>query len=310
MPVCGVDGRTYLNRETLDCVGIEKYCEGSCELSGKGWTPGPNQKISRKHHHKRPMEFGGKFDDEVNGYWYNKIWGSTEGMWKCNKYHHQVQQCKPKVDIKYMLIQKPKKKPVCKVFVPPVACTYCFALPYTSYSFPGFNGYIPGKDYIGKFLKKAYQPQQEMSVEITLDAIVEEALTAEMKAPENTIDFMIEIESSGDNQAIEAEIVQKSISRIPMDHKRLMDADPTLYYIFFYLLLDKQVVTADTYINDDYCVKDALFYLAENVWNLDLEIIVERESSHGHGHKKRQGHSHELDFKNMDTSEWTIGSTN
>lgn len=304
-PVCGVDGRTYLNQEVLDCVGVEKYCEGSCELGGKGWVPGPNQKTYKKGYGKRPVEYGGKFDGSVNGYWYNKIWGSTSGLWKCNKYYdYKVNYCKPKVDIKYMLIQKPKKKPVCKVFVPPVACTTCFALPYNAYSFPGFNGYIPGKDYIAKFLKKAYKSKKEVAVEVSLENIVEEVLTAEVELPEKAIDFQIEIEAAGDSKEIEAEIVEKSLAKIPLDHRKLMDADPTLYYLFFYLLLDKKVVSADTYINDDYCVKDALFYLAENVWNLDLEIVIERGHSHGHEHE------HVIDFKNIDTSEWTIGSSN
>ena len=315
-PVCGVDGRTYLNQEVLDCVGVEKYCDGSCELNGKGWVPGPNQAIKRKGSYKRPMEYEGKFDGSVNGYWYNKIWGSTQGLWKCNKYYEKkVNHCKPKVDIKYMLIQKPKKKPVCKVFVPPVACTTCFMLPYNAYSFPGFNGYIPGKDYIAKFLKKAYT--KEVEVDITLDAIVEEALTVQVEEPEKTIDFQIEIEGAGDNAEVEAEIIEKSIAKIPADHRHMMEADPTLYYLFFYLLMEKGVVKADTYINDDYCVKDALFYLAENVWNLDLEIVIERGHSHGdhHGHEHghthghRHGHKHALDFKNIDISEWSIGSS-
>jgi hypothetical protein len=302
-PVCGVDGRTYLNQEVLDCVGIEKYCEGSCELNGKGWVVGPGQKrMTSKTTWKTPEDkYQGKFDGKVNKYWYNKIWGTDNGVWKCGKTYEKKESCVPKVDIKYMLVKKPMKQKTCRVFIPPVQCYSCFQLPFNSHSFPGFNGYIPQKDYISHFIKKSYKPMdREVDANITIEAIVEEVLTAKKEETQDkkVIDFTIEISDDVMSKAdIRQEVLQKNIEKIPMDHKEAMLNDPTLYYLFFYLLLQNDVIKPETMITEDYDVGKAMMYIAENVWELDLEVVAEGLADE---------FKIELDLTQWDASEYSI----
>ena len=303
-PVCGVDGRTYLNEEVLKCVGIEKYCDGSCELNGKGWVVGPGQKrMTSNGEWKSPAsEYDGKFDGKVNKYWYNKIWGTDNGVWKCGKtYYKKKELCVPKVDIKYMLVKKPLKQKTCRVFIPPIQCYSCFQLPFTTHSFPGFNGYIPEKDYIAHFLKKSYKPKdKQVSAEITVEAIVEEVLTKKKEEPaeEQVVDLVVEISDDVETkEEIKQEVILKDMDKIPMDHKEAMLNDPTLYYLFFYLLLQNKVVLPDTKITEDYDVAKAMMYIAENVWDLDLEVVAE-----GLGDEFQL----ELDLSTWDHSEYSI----
>lgn len=302
-PVCGVDGRTYLNQEVLDCVGVEKYCDGSCELNGKGWVVGPGQKrMTGYNSWKSPEEnYGGKFDGNVNKYWYNKIWGMNQGVWKCGRTYKKKDLCVPKVDIKYMLVKKPSKPKTCRVFIPPVQCYSCFQLPFTSHSFPGFNGYIPQKDYISHFLKKSYKPKdKEVSADISVEAIVEEVLTAKKEDSNEKKLVDIEIPISEDVKTksdIKYEVIHKNIEKIPMDHKEAMLNDPTLYYLFFYLLLQNDIVKPETKITEDYDVAKAMMYIAENVWDLDLKVVAEGLSGE---------FEVELDLSKLDHSEYSI----
>ena len=53
-----------------------------------------------------------------------------------------------------------------------------------------------------------------------------------------------------------------------------MKNDATLYYLYFNLLLKEKVIDIDTKITDDYCVRDALFYIVQDIWKLDLDKVM------------------------------------
>ena len=96
---------------------------------------------------------------------------------------------------------------------------------------------------------------------------------------------------------IKYEVIHKNIEKVPMDHKEAMLNDPTLYYLFFYLLLQNEVVKPETKITSDYNVADALMYLTENVWDLDLKIVTEGLENE---------FEVELDLRTWDHSEYSI----
>ena len=271
-PVCGVDGRTYLNEEVLDCVGVEKYCDGSCELGAKGWKVGPSQEDKIKPY-LRADEDDKRFDYKVHEYWYNAIWGRHKGQWSCNRRKEENNKvtCEPKVNIKYMLVKKPKRKG-CVVFMPPCRNLDYFSLPYKN-KFPGFHGYIPDKEYISYVIENSYHKEK-----LKCDDIVEKVFsdnakdTTELEA----LNFFVPLDKDYETEfEIKDKIINKKKDKIPADHKKYMKADPTLYYLYFTLLIEQKLVTPDTYINDDYCVRDAMFYIAQDVWNLDLDLVME-----------------------------------
>lgn len=271
IPVCGVDGRTYLNEEVIKCVGVDKYCDGSCELGAKGWKVGPEQK-GLIGHNKRADEKDKRFDSNVNEYWYNAIWGKHKGHWNCNRQRDNKCTCEPNVNPKYMLVKRPTKKG-CVVFMPPCKNLDYFELPYKKNKFPGFHGFIPDSKYLTFVIENSYTKEK---------AKVDDILEKVFKDNDNQIEalnFFIPLDSDFKSEfEVKQKVAAKHRKNIPKDHKDLMMKDPTLYYLYFTLLIEQKMVEPDTPINDDYCVRDALFYIVQDVWKLDLDLVIQSDA--------------------------------
>ncbi len=136
-----------------------------------------------------------------------------------------------------------------------------------------------------------------METEISVDVIVEDVLSRQEGKVEkkDLMEFFIPMKKEYENKRdMKRAIKSQFFDKIPTNHKETMLRDPSLYYLFFYLLLDEKVVAPETPITNDYSVQDAMIYLTEDVWNLDLEIIGEDDQEI------------ELDLKMFDDSEFKM----
>jgi len=269
-PVCGVDGRTYLNEDVLKCVGVEKYCDNSCELGANGWKAGPEQK-GKIEESKRADQDDRRFDNNINEYWYNAIWGTHKGEWSCDRKKESSinMSCKPEVNIKYMMVKRIKQKGAV-VFMPPCRHLDHFELPYKKSKFPGFQGFIPDAKYISFVIESAYTKGKE-----AIDKILEKVFSSKAPAIE-ALNFFLPLENDVKSEfEVKMKVAERHSKKIPADHKNAMKKDPTLYYLYFNLLLQEKVVDSETKITDDYCVKDALFYIVQDVWKLDLDLVLQ-----------------------------------
>ena len=266
-PVCGVDGRTYLNEKVLRCVAVKKYGDGTCELDGKGWKLGPKQ-TGKIDYSMRADRRDRKFDRHANKYWYNAIWGRHKGHWNCRRKPDHHSECTPKVNLKFMHTKRSHKKG-CTVFMPPARHLKDFSLPYKKQRFPGFHGYIPDKRYMSHVIESSYKKDR-----LKVDNIVEKVFMDD-NAPIESINFFVPLDKDYETEYEVKDAIRKRYHKtIPGEHKKLMKKDPTLYYLYFTLLLEDGIVTPDTYITKDYSVKDAMFYIAQNVWKLDLDLVI------------------------------------
>ena len=251
----------------LKCVGVEKYCDSSCELGANGWKIGKEQK-GDVDASKRANKSDKRFDSEVNEYWYNAIWGAHKGEWICKADEEVSMSCKPQVNVKYALIKNDKQNG-CVVFMPPCRNLEHFELPYKKNAFPGFQGFIPDAKYISFVLEKAFGKGKQ-----SIGSIIEQVFGGKDSAVE-ALNFFLPLDKDVQSEFdIKQRVVDKHRNSIPADHKDIMRKNATLYYLYFNLLLQQKVVTSETKINESYCVRDALFYIVQDVWKLDLDLVL------------------------------------
>jgi len=266
----------------LKCIGIAKYCDGTCELDGNGWIRGPNQRNNDKHKliEKNDNEiYNGKFNEDVNYQWYNVIWGNTAGQWKCDKSENPTEEktCKPQVDIKYVIVRKPEiKKSVCLIFLPVCKQIKRFKCPYNKNNFHGFNDVLPDKYFIQQFILTSYNRNnnQQVSINELIEIVFGDQARLNAYNEIDNIKISIDTDINIQNQFdVKQNVMGRNLAKIPAAHRNLLNDEPMLYYLFFYLLITNNVITPDTVINPDYCVRDALFYIIQVVWKLDVNVF-------------------------------------
>lgn len=271
-PVCGVDGRTYLNEGILKCVGIEKYCDGSCEHGANGWKVGTEQKGSIDSD-LRADKKDKRYDDLINEYWYNAVWGNHKGQWICTKQQNVYNTCKPQeLTIKYLLVENQKQNG-CVAFLP--ACQNLDGFKKTA--FPGFQGFIPTVEYIVALLEGAFG-NGKSKINNIVDQVFKGDECHTCQGPNVFMPFDTQSKSKVDLDVnfdfdVKAKFAEKSRTLIPEAHKNLYKQNAYLYYLYFNMLLQQKQCTAETKITDDYCVKDALMYIVNDCWNMDMNKV-------------------------------------
>lgn len=266
-PVCGIDGRTYLNEDVLKCVGIEKYCDNTCELGANGWKVGPEQKGSLEDS-KRADNDDMHFDETVNEYWYNTIWGNHKGEWTCNKTKDTNMACQPQVNIKYMIVEHTKQNGAV-VFLPPCRNLDNFDLLYKSDKFPGFQGAIPDAKNVSSIIENSYSKGKK-----SINNIFENVFNSKNSSVEALNLFMPLNQGAKSEFEVKQKIFENRRKDIPADHKAIMDKNSALYYLYYNLLLKDKVINTDTMIDTNYSVKDALLYIIQDIWRLDFDQVT------------------------------------
>lgn len=281
-PVCGVDGKTYLNEEVLDCVGVAKYCDGTCEFDANGWIRGPNQMNNnyKMDHNKQNDMYTGKFDANVNAQWYNTIWGNTKGEWNCSAeiVEDDTMVCKPQVDIKYMIVAKPTpQKTTCMVFLPPCRNIKRFILPFNKFTFPGFNNRVPDRLTVQQILIRSYTGVFVNGA--NMKDIYNTAFGNYNNGPaiDDVRDMIMTKDIDVPNPHplyIKNAVFDGNTREIPYSDKKQLNEEASLYYLYLYLLISNGTITPDTKITNNYCVRDVLSYIVEEVWQLKLTIVT------------------------------------
>lgn len=292
-PVCGVDGKTYLNEEVLKCINVEKYCDGTCELNGNGWIQGPNQSNNIAYTTgTSASNYTGKYNKSVNGQWYNTVWGNNKSDWVCYKGAQQINKpktCEPQVDIKYILVKKPEKKqtqtvvqkpaqPIVIVFLPPCYNTNKFELPYDKNSFKGFDNCIPQQEEVQSTITSCYNGQNNGNNDMDTifdDVYVNKNVSLNINDVKNTVmtNKFDANASASKNASMQQMIMNGNPNTIPSSQKSMLKDQASMYYLYFYLLINNNVISYDTKITNDFCVRDVLYYIVVEVWKLKLSVV-------------------------------------
>jgi len=295
-PVCGVDGKTYLNDEVLKCINVEKYCDGTCELDGNGWIAGPNQPVSAPAMTMpQGNQYTGKFDNYTNSQWYNTVWGNTKSQWVCykdNRMHDKPKTCEPQVDIKYMLVKKPVKKhepkpvpakpvqPIVVVFLPPCYNIKQFTLPYTKNTFKGFDNCIPEKEVVEETICDCYNGNTDGQKKYNINDIYDDVFTSKnvsMDADDvkNTVmSHEFDVNANGSQMtSMQQMIMNGNPKKMTQEQKKQVSEQPTMYYLYFYMLLSNNVISYDTMITYDCSVRDVMYYIIVEIWKLKLTVV-------------------------------------
>lgn len=306
-PVCGSDNKTYYNENALKCYIIIKIVyRGPCKpFYGKdphlNWKGYGNYGKSRGNVWYKPFNRQSNncgdglcnsdkrccdikqrdccMDDKgkccnihfprtyIQPRWINTKHENKKKYWKCD---NKRSSCKPDVCVPYNFSKAPcygyscKKPKKMECYLPPVPKCDNFDFDQYGRNFPFSPGHFPEPRFIDNLLIKGFNCRGGT---IASDYDLFKCLfDDDYKSRPPTI--AINIDMNIDVNIDKGAIIQKYTSRIPEQHKIIIRQYATIYYIFFFIMLEKNLCTEDTEVAYGYTVKHLLLFIIHECWGL------------------------------------------
>ena len=299
-PVCGSDGKTYLNTCVMDFVGVNYICDGPCEIGFYKWDKLPRATKPRKPEDKsvRPenldMDDVNRCCDKETGECCIRPDGKCcttkpvapkeieisekQESWKRGR---DRDDWKPDVKVPYVVTDEettdrngtPKK--TIQAVLPAVPHQENFEFGDVTNPIPLKKGQIPNKEDVSKFLMGSYKhPKGSATVQDVYDLLSHIFDNGGMNSQtiyNYKVNTDVDLKVDYGVEVLNKTVIAKSLNAIPVDHKRLIRLNPAIYYVFFYSLLKQKYCTENTEIAAGYCVKDLLIFIVEDCWDLDIK---------------------------------------
>lgn len=191
--------------------------------------------------------------------------------WKCLS----VNVCMPDFDLPYILVERPCKKncitpqePVLTCRIPPVPNCDNFNIGYLGQYMQGFGRSFPHPANVEKSLCRGMGSRNNSGC--IKNFFNNNNTVNSLNGINLSVDVSINISSQITSSAQQQNnAIAACIKKIPSKDKQIIQQNATLYYIFFYILLSRNMATEETIIYGSYNVRDVLLYIVNDVWNLN-----------------------------------------
>lgn len=208
--------------------------------------------------------------------WINENYEKNKGNWKCNR-NDDTNTCKPQCSIPYEYINKPcgssncEKRQELECYLPPVPQSNNFDFEKYGREFPFGPGHFPDPSFVRQLLISGFnKPDRKIENDSDFSKCLFDDNDNNNKSSTASVKINIAIDVSVNINTNKKPFIDKNISKIPEQHKQIIRQYATLYYIFFFVLVQKNMVSIDCEVAFGYTVKDLLLFIAQDCWNLDF----------------------------------------
>ncbi len=220
-------------------------------------------------------------DDDDDDDDFKRSWDKNpqDCEWECDSKNNS---CKPKITVPYILVKKPCRNNNCassvKPFIyyklPPVPNSSSFNYHSLGIYYPFIGNFFPYPTHISDCLLSGFGAGKSFNINALLGTLFKNGRSYSANSFNVDISIDIDIDINVQQRDIKQkkqEKVNRCINSIPAQHKQVISQNATLYYVYFYILLQQNLCTQDTEVYSGYTVKDILLFIIRDVWGLQID---------------------------------------